>query len=217
MERYCVFCNIVAGKEPATVVYEDDAVMVFENILGWTRVMLLAVPREHRTQTELWENLGSVGRIAVEMGRRHAPEGFRLLSNFGALGMQSQSHGHMHILNGTEPDVEVRGGAARSIVDAVRESQEEVLRTDHAVFFNAYPLFRVYPLTVLCLRPEGEPTQEEFWSDLGALGADVAHVGWASSQQGFRLLSNFPGPQRLPGGEKGHLHLLGGTFLGHYA
>lgn len=98
--RYCVFCEIIAHKSPAEILYEDDEVIVFRNRLGWVPTMLLSVPKEHRTQAELWNNLGRVGEIAVRMGQEHCPAGFRLLSNFGHDAMQSQEHGHIHILGG---------------------------------------------------------------------------------------------------------------------
>lgn len=99
--RYCVFCRIVAKEEPATVLYEDDEVIVFRNRLRWVPVMLLAVPKQHLLQEELWANMGRVGAIAVEMGKEHCPNGFRLLSNFGFDAMQSQEHAHIHVIGGT--------------------------------------------------------------------------------------------------------------------
>jgi len=100
MER-CVFCRIIAKQEPATIVYEDEEVVVFKNRLNWVPVMLLAVPRQHMTQEELWRNMGRVGEVAVKIGQELCPGGFRLLSNFGPDAMQSQEHGHVHILGGT--------------------------------------------------------------------------------------------------------------------
>jgi histidine triad (HIT) family protein len=101
MPYYCVFCEIVAGREPAEVLYQDDDIMVFRNRLRWVPVMLLAVPKKHMTQAELWRDVGGVGEIAVRMGQEHCPRGFRLLSNFGHEAMQSQEHGHVHIIGGT--------------------------------------------------------------------------------------------------------------------
>jgi len=101
MRSYCVFCNIVAGREPANVIYEDDEVIVIQNILRWAPVMLLAMTKEHRTQVELWRDIGRVAAIAVEIGQALCPRGFRLLSNFGYDAMQSQEHGHLHIVGGT--------------------------------------------------------------------------------------------------------------------
>ena len=96
----CVFCDIIAHKAPADILYEDDDLIVFRNRLSWVPIMLLSVPKQHISQPELWKNLGRVGEIAVRMGQEHCPTGFRLLSNFGHDAMQSQQHGHVHILGG---------------------------------------------------------------------------------------------------------------------
>ena len=110
MRSYCVFCNIVAGREPGNVLYDDGEVIVIQNILRWVPVMLLAMTKEHTTQSELWGGvskvdgaslIGKVGKIAAELGKEHCPNGFRLVSNFGYDAMQSQEHGHLHVLGGT--------------------------------------------------------------------------------------------------------------------
>jgi histidine triad (HIT) family protein len=102
MRPYCVFCNIVAGTEPGNIVYQDDEIIVIQNILRWVPVMLLAMTKEHTTQSELWANhMGKIAPIAAEIGKRLCPGGFRVLSNFGYDAMQSQEHGHLHILGGT--------------------------------------------------------------------------------------------------------------------
>ena len=65
--------------------------------------MLMGMPKEHLTQDQLWQCdvLSQIGQALVELGRNHAPGGFRLLSNFGRDAMQSQEHGHLHVLGGT--------------------------------------------------------------------------------------------------------------------
>ena len=76
--------------------------MVFRNRLRWVPVMLLAIPKPHFTQTQLWTDpvVHKVATVAVSIGAAQCPNGFRLLSNFGGDAMQSQDHGHMHILGG---------------------------------------------------------------------------------------------------------------------
>ena len=103
MRSYCVFCEIIARREPARVVYEDDDVIVFHNVLNWVPVMLLAVPQQHILQGDLWCSpvMMKVANAAVEMGDKHCPRGFRILSNFGPDAMQSQPHGHLHVIGGT--------------------------------------------------------------------------------------------------------------------
>ena len=97
-----MFCRIVGREEPGDIIYEDDDVMVFRNRLRWAPVMLLAVPKKHMTQEELWSNeeMGKVAATAARIGKEQCPNGFRLLSNFGHDGMQSQPHGHIHIIGG---------------------------------------------------------------------------------------------------------------------
>ena len=98
----CVFCEIIAGRSPANVRYEDDEVIVIDNVLSWTPIMLLVMPKRHMTQEELWssETLAGLGRVAVDVGAQLCPRGYRILSNFGPDAMQSQEHGHLHLLGG---------------------------------------------------------------------------------------------------------------------
>ena len=100
--RPCDFCELIAGRSPATVHYEDEDIIVITNVLQWVPVMLLVMPKRHMTQQELWSDqiMAKVGKVAVEMGDRFCPGGYRLLSNFGHDAMQSQRHGHLHVLGG---------------------------------------------------------------------------------------------------------------------
>ena len=99
----CVFCRISAGQEPAKYRYLDDELMVIVNKLTWVPLMLLVMPRNHMSQIQMWSSslLTRMGNLAVDMGAMYSPNGFRILSNFGRDGMQSQSHGHIHVIGGT--------------------------------------------------------------------------------------------------------------------
>ena len=217
MEQECVFCRIVSHAEPATYRYEDNEVIVFDNVLNWERVMLLIVPRRHQSQTELWSNLGSVGRIAMEMGKSHIEGGFRILSNFGSYGMQSQSHGHLHVLSGIDSIFTPYGVLNQSIVDKVCSPKYEILRTEKSILYDESHIVREAPITALAVPTGDSRSQHELWSDLGGFGCDLTGIGWDMSTNGFRLLSNFPFNFHDAGGEKGHVHLLGGAPLGPYA
>ncbi len=98
----CVFCEIVAEQSPARVRYLDEDIIVIVNKLTWVPLMLLVMPKEHLSQLEMWSSglMARLGSVAAEMGCLHAPNGFRILSNFGHDGMQSQSHGHLHVIGG---------------------------------------------------------------------------------------------------------------------
>ncbi len=100
----CQFCRIAAGESPARIVHQDDDVLVIHNVLDWVPVMLLAMPRRHMTQEEMWRDpvMAKVAEAAVRAGKEHCPRGFRLLSNFGPEAMQSQPHAHLHVLGGAQ-------------------------------------------------------------------------------------------------------------------
>ncbi len=77
--------------------------IVIRNVLKWVPVMLLAMPKRHMSQAELWTDdaVAKVARVAARVGAEHCPNGFRLVANLGPDAMQSQDHGHLHILGGT--------------------------------------------------------------------------------------------------------------------
>lgn len=100
----CTFCDIAARKIPASIKYEDDWVLGFENILKWAPVMLLVIPKNHMTQEQMWssESISKVGSIAVNLGSDLCPYGFRILSNLGDHALQTQEHAHLHLIGGIQ-------------------------------------------------------------------------------------------------------------------
>ena len=110
-EKFCIFCEVIARRSPGNIRYQDEEVVVFDNKLDWVPVMLLVVPLAHRTQADLWKDpalLGKVGELAVRFGRELAPNGYRLLSNFGDDALQTQEHAHLHIIGGARLGLYVR-------------------------------------------------------------------------------------------------------------
>ena len=43
----CVFCQIIRGKQPANIVYQDDLVTAFEDIHPIAPVHILIIPNKH--------------------------------------------------------------------------------------------------------------------------------------------------------------------------
>lgn len=110
---YCEFCEIINGNLPSSIRYQDEDVLVFQNKLNWVPVMLLAVPREHMSQQELWLDaalISKIGALSVNLGNIHSPDGFRLLSNFGDDALQTQPHGHLHIVGGARLGLYIQEG-----------------------------------------------------------------------------------------------------------
>jgi histidine triad (HIT) family protein len=103
----CIFCRIAAHEEPATILYEDEHCLVFQDTIPKAPVHLLVIPRKHITS--LNENLDNdkmllghlmtvVGRMAKEQGIDGA--GYRTVINTNAEAGQTVFHLHLHVLGG---------------------------------------------------------------------------------------------------------------------
>lgn len=108
----CVFCRIVAGEIPASVVYEDAEVICFEDLHPQAPVHVLAVPKKHVADVvELAAHpalLSAVVNAAGTVAAERAGGDFRLVFNTGADAGQTVFHAHGHILAGaphTEGDL----------------------------------------------------------------------------------------------------------------
>jgi len=103
----CLFCKIVAGQIPATVVLKNDQVTVFRDINPQMPTHVLVVPNEHVATTETISAandalVGTLVRTAQEIARMEglSERGYRLVFNTGPDAQNSVPHLHMHLLGG---------------------------------------------------------------------------------------------------------------------
>ena len=106
-ERDCLFCRIVRGEIPATVVYKKDGVTAFRDIAPQAPTHILVIPDQHisgvAAVSESTEQIaGRILRVAAELARAEGVEekGYRLIINQGADAGQSVPHFHVHVLAG---------------------------------------------------------------------------------------------------------------------
>ncbi|MEY4067047.1 MAG: hypothetical protein RIQ44_259 [Actinomycetota bacterium] len=102
----CVFCKIVAGEIPATLVGESDHAIAFKDISPRQPVHILVVPREHHADvSELAFQNPSALVDLVQLGSRlageHSTGSFRLTFNTGEAAGQTVFHAHGHITSTT--------------------------------------------------------------------------------------------------------------------
>jgi histidine triad (HIT) family protein len=100
----CLFCRIVAGELPATVVDSDERTIAFMDINPATRGHALVVPRAHATDllTIDTEDLAACARAAQRLAQR-MPErlgaaGVNVLNSCGAAAWQTVFHLHLHVI-----------------------------------------------------------------------------------------------------------------------
>lgn len=105
----CIFCKIVAGNIPATTIYEDDDVIVFNDIKPMAKVHFLIVPKAHIAtlkdcQPEHQALLGKMLLLAPKLAAEQGLVGFKTLINTGKEGGQEVFHIHVHVFGGGEPN-----------------------------------------------------------------------------------------------------------------
>lgn len=103
----CLFCKIVARAIPASLVYEDELVVAFDDINPQAPVHSLVIPRKHFTSiAELQDADGMLlGRLMLAGNKvanlkRITDTGYRFVVNTGSHGGQSVFHLHLHVLGG---------------------------------------------------------------------------------------------------------------------
>jgi histidine triad (HIT) family protein len=103
----CLFCKIVGGQIPATMVSRDERVTVFRDINPQAPTHVLIVPNEHMADTEALEVehdalVGELVRTARSVARHEglSARGYRLVINTGADAQNSVAHLHIHVLGG---------------------------------------------------------------------------------------------------------------------
>jgi histidine triad (HIT) family protein len=103
----CVFCRIVAGEEPADVLYASETVMAFRDIAPQAPVHVQVIPKEHLSSVaEIEERHGGMLADLLQAGRQVAraegvdERGWRLVTNVGREGGQHVYHLHFHLLGG---------------------------------------------------------------------------------------------------------------------
>jgi len=103
----CIFCQIVDGKIPSDIVYQDEEVIAFRDINPVAPAHLLIIPKKHipslthlaDVETPL---IGHMVKVANQLARKEgiAESGYRLVINSGEQGGQLVPHLHMHLLGG---------------------------------------------------------------------------------------------------------------------
>jgi histidine triad (HIT) family protein len=100
----CIFCKILAGELPATIVDEDERTVAFMDINPATRGHALVIPRTHAPDllTVDLEDLNAVAlasqRLAARAMERLSADGVNLVNSCGAVAWQTVFHFHMHVI-----------------------------------------------------------------------------------------------------------------------
>jgi len=107
MAADCLFCKIVAGEIPASIIYQDDRLVAFNDINPQAPLHALVVPRRHIASLNVMSAdddalVGEMVRRAAAIAREkgYADSGFRTVFNTNADAGQTVFHIHLHLLAG---------------------------------------------------------------------------------------------------------------------
>lgn len=107
-QQDCLFCKVVDGGIPATIVRSDEHTVAFRDINPQAPVHVLVVPRDHHpdvaslseTDPELASRLLEAAAAVAEA--EGVSEGWRLVFNTGESAGQSVFHVHAHVIGGRD-------------------------------------------------------------------------------------------------------------------
>jgi histidine triad (HIT) family protein len=103
----CIFCKIIKGDIPSTIVFRDEQLTAFRDINPAAPTHILLVPNKHIDSVNALtgEDEQLVGHLVKVAGQLAAQEaiaegGYRLIINTNADAGQTVFHIHLHLLGG---------------------------------------------------------------------------------------------------------------------
>jgi histidine triad (HIT) family protein len=106
----CIFCKVLAGELPATIIDEDERTISFMDIAPATRGHALVIPRVHSADLlsvepeDLAAAALAAQRLTRRMKERLGADGVNLLNSCGAVAFQTVFHFHIHVIPRYEGD-----------------------------------------------------------------------------------------------------------------
>ena len=100
----CIFCKIIAGELPGTIVDSDERTVSFMDSNPGTRGHALVIPREHVTDLlEIGhEDLAACAAAAQRLARKAkenlGADGVNLVNSCGSAAWQTVFHFHVHVI-----------------------------------------------------------------------------------------------------------------------
>ena len=103
----CIFCKIINKEIPSKIIYEDDSLIMFEDINAQAPFHALAVPKPHIStvlelkpehSAHLFKVFEVISKVMKDKG--YSQDGFRVVLNTNPAAGQTVFHIHFHILAG---------------------------------------------------------------------------------------------------------------------
>jgi histidine triad (HIT) family protein len=104
-DENCIFCKIVAGEIPASIIKKTNQVTVFNDITPQAPTHILVIPNQHFSNMAQVAKVdpslvGEIFAIADQVAAELGIDTYRSNINTGAGAGQSVFHAHLHLLAG---------------------------------------------------------------------------------------------------------------------
>ncbi|MFF3381151.1 histidine triad nucleotide-binding protein [Streptomyces sp. NPDC002680] len=104
-DESCLFCRIVEGHIPATIVRETDTTVAFRDINPQAPTHILVIPKVHHPDAASLATAepaiaADILREAGEIAAEEKLDSYRLVFNTGSGVGQTVFHAHVHLLGG---------------------------------------------------------------------------------------------------------------------
>jgi len=101
----CLFCRIVRGEIPATIVAQNAHCVAFRDINPQAPTHVVIVPREHVASLNEAKDAAMIGELAlmaagIARSEGIAERGYRTVFNTNADAGQTVFHLHLHLIGG---------------------------------------------------------------------------------------------------------------------
>ena len=112
MKIDCIFCKIIAKEIPSKILFENDEILIIQDIHPSAPVHHLILPKKHiKSIADLQEDeSGIIGRMflaAKEDAKKAGLKGYKTVFNVGRDGGQIIDHLHLHLLGGWEKQKDI--------------------------------------------------------------------------------------------------------------
>jgi len=107
MAENCLFCKIISGEIPGTIVFRDEDATAFRDIHPVSPTHILIVPNRHIDSINVLEEsdeklVGHLHRVAAQLAKSEGIDqtGYRVITNTGPDAGQTVFHLHVHLIGG---------------------------------------------------------------------------------------------------------------------
>ncbi len=103
-DNNCLFCKIIQGKIPSSIIYKDAVTLAFLDIAPFTKGHSVVVPKNHYQnlldfpEEEMVSFFSALKKVANKLKTKLQADGINILQNNYKAAGQEVNHMHFHVI-----------------------------------------------------------------------------------------------------------------------